>query len=258
MIDSEARTEITIPILPCKSIDEMLDFYRALGFGVTYRQKRPNTYAVVERGGIQLQFFVLRALDPSSSYGTCYVLTQDVDGLYRAFTDGLKQSFGKLPSRGVPRIGALKDTSYGVRQFIVVDPGGNYVRVGQPLESAKGWSHSRPSGLSRTRLSRALHAAALLGDSKGDHAAAAKVLDLALASDEPDPDRPVRVRALILRADLAMRLDDQHLAGRLLADVRKVELGGEELEALGDDLRRATDLEQVLTSPGSGSAFERP
>jgi hypothetical protein len=25
--------------------------------------------------------------------------------------------------------------SYGVRQFIVVDPGGNYVRIGQPVEA---------------------------------------------------------------------------------------------------------------------------
>ena len=76
MIGSGARTEVTIPILPCRSIDETLDFCRALGFEATYKQKRPNTYAVVGRGGIQLQFFVLRALDPSSSYGTCYVLTK--------------------------------------------------------------------------------------------------------------------------------------------------------------------------------------
>ncbi|AHY48126.1 Glyoxalase-like domain (plasmid) [Rubrobacter radiotolerans] len=253
MTDSGTKTEITIPILPCRSIDETLDFYRALGFEVTYRQKRPNTYAVVERGGIQLQFFVLRALDPSSSYSTCYVLTQDVDGLYRAFTDGLKQSLGRLPSRGVPRIGALKDTSYGVRQFVVVDPGGNYIRVGQPLESAGSWSHSWPT--EGTRLSKALHAATLLGDSKGDHAAAAEVLDRALASEEVESDRAV-IQALVLRADLAVRLGDRQLAARLLADVRKTDLGGEEPGALSDCLRRARDLEQVLRPRASGQTIQ--
>jgi catechol 2,3-dioxygenase-like lactoylglutathione lyase family enzyme len=252
----EETTEITIPILPCQSMDETLEFYGALGFAVTYRQKRPNTYAVVGRGGVELHFFVLRGLDPASSYGTCYVKTADVDALYETFRAGLRQAFGRVPSRGMPRIGALKDMSYGVRQFVVVDPGGNHIRIGQPLESAEGWAHSGPSEASPTRLSKALHAATLLGDSKGDDAAAAKVLDLALARDEPEPGR-VRVRALILRADLAVRVGDDRLAGRLLADVRKVEIGGEELEALGDDLRRARDLEQVLTtSRGSGPATD--
>jgi catechol 2,3-dioxygenase-like lactoylglutathione lyase family enzyme len=256
MKTGEAATEVTIPILPCRSIDETLEFYVALGFGATYRQKRPNTYAVVERGGIQLHFFVLRDLDPPSSYSTCYVKVADVDALYEAFRDGLRRAFGQLPSRGVPRIGALKDTSYGVRQFVVVDPGGNYIRIGQPLENADGWTHSLPP--SGSRLQKAVHAAALLGDSKGDHAAASKVLDLALASDPSDPDGPVRVRALVLRADLAVRMDDQRLAGRLLTEARKVELGDDELEALGDDLRRARDLQQELTPSSSGSAFERP
>lgn len=255
MTDSGTKTEITIPILPCRSIDETLDFYRALGFEITYRQKRPNTYAVVERGGIRLHFFVLRALDPSSSYSTCYVLTQDVDGLYQDFSEGLRHALGKLPSRGVPRIGALKDTSYGVRQFVVVDPGGNYIRIGQPLQSAQGWSHSGPSGASQTRLSKALHAATLLGDSKGDHAAAAEVLDRALASEEVESDRVV-IQALVLRADLAVRLGDRQLAARLLADVRKTDLGGEEPKALSDCLRRARDLEQVLRPRASGETIE--
>jgi hypothetical protein len=32
-----------------------------------------------------------------------------------------------------------------VRQFIVVDPRGNTIRIGQPLESAGGWAHPAPS-----------------------------------------------------------------------------------------------------------------
>jgi catechol 2,3-dioxygenase-like lactoylglutathione lyase family enzyme len=37
------------PILPCPDIDEAIAFYEALGFRRTYRQVRPNPYAVVER-----------------------------------------------------------------------------------------------------------------------------------------------------------------------------------------------------------------
>lgn len=253
MKTGEATTEVTIPILPCRSIDETLEFYVALGFGATYRQKRPNTYAVVERGGIQLHFFVLRDLDPPSSYSTCYVKVADVDALYEAFRDGLRRAFGKLPSRGVPRIGALKDTSYGVRQFVVVDPGGNYIRIGQPLENADGWTHSVPP--SGSRLQKAVHAAALLGDSKGDHVAAAKVLDSALAAGDPAPDSD-RVKALVLRADCAVRMGERQMADRLLGDVRGMELGDDDLKTVDDDLRRARDLEQELRSPASRDTDE--
>ena len=134
-------TERTIPILPCRSIDDVLAFYEALGFAVTYRQERPNTYAVVVRGGIELQFFVLKGLDPAASYSTCYVLVSDVDWLYARSRRASARPLGRVPTRGIPRIGALRDMSYGVRQFIVVDPGGNYIRIGQPIEA-----QPRPSG----------------------------------------------------------------------------------------------------------------
>ena len=43
------------------------------------------------------------------------------------------RALGRVPSRGIPRIGALNDMSYGVRQFVMTDPGGNMIRIGQPM-----------------------------------------------------------------------------------------------------------------------------
>jgi len=60
--------EITIPILPCQSINETLHFYVALGFEITYQQTRPNTYACVRRDDIELHFFALKELAPADSY----------------------------------------------------------------------------------------------------------------------------------------------------------------------------------------------
>jgi hypothetical protein len=34
--------EITVPLLPCRSIDEMVDFYSLLGFRQTYYQLHPT------------------------------------------------------------------------------------------------------------------------------------------------------------------------------------------------------------------------
>jgi len=49
--------EVTTPLLPCVSIEEITRFYEALGFRTTYRQKRPNGYAVVIREDLALHFF---------------------------------------------------------------------------------------------------------------------------------------------------------------------------------------------------------
>jgi hypothetical protein len=34
--------EITVPLLPCRDIDEIVDFYAMLGFTRTYDQLLPN------------------------------------------------------------------------------------------------------------------------------------------------------------------------------------------------------------------------
>lgn len=125
--------EKTIPVLPCRSIIETLKFYRALGFEVTYQQEQPSGYAVVQRGDVRLDFFVLPSLDPVQSYATCYILTPDVDTIREAFIAGLRSWLGIVPTSGIPRLGPVEETSYGVRQFIVTDPAGNSIRIGQPI-----------------------------------------------------------------------------------------------------------------------------
>lgn len=153
--------ERMIPILPCRSIDDQIGFYESLGFEVTYRQAAPNVYASVQRGGIELHFFVMKGYEPASSYSSCYVMVNDIDALYAAFRDGLKRSLGRIPTRGIPRIGALRDMSYGVRQFLMTDPGGNIIRIGQPLESGEVEAEVEADG-QRLRLDKALDAATLL------------------------------------------------------------------------------------------------
>ncbi|GHG17995.1 bleomycin resistance protein [Streptomyces zaomyceticus] len=231
--------EKTIPILPCPTLQPVLDFYTALGFEVTFRQKSPNPYAVVERGGIELQFFGLKQYDPASSISTCYVVTDDVDGLHEAFRTGLKAAYGRIPTRGLPRIGALKDMSYGVRQFLMTDPGGNCVRVGQPISDDP---HHRPAP--EETFARALHHAALFADSKDDPAGAAKILDRVLALVDERPTPAQHLRLLVLRADVAGRLGDEGTAAKALAEAGAAagRLTPEERASAGDDLDRLEEL----------------
>ncbi|OKI07295.1 bleomycin resistance protein [Streptomyces sp. CB02923] len=243
--------ETVIPILPCPSIDEILDFYRALGFEVTSHQKNPNPYCGVRLRGIELQFFGMKSYDPSSSYSTCYVLTDDVDELHASFRAGLKAALGKVPTRGLPRIGALKDMSYGVRQFLMTDPGGNCIRIGRPIADSFEYT-----AVPKERYARALHQATLIGESKGDHAVAARIIDRALdggtagtgdggtagTGADAGPSPLQLVLLLVLRADMAAQLDGLRAAAPWLDRADAVELGDADRQAARDALRRAADL----------------
>lgn len=231
-------TEKTIPLLPCRTIQPVVDFYTALGFGTTYLQKSPYAYAVVERGEVELQFFGMKAHDPAASVAGCYVLTDDVDGLYTAFRTGLKEAYGRIPQRGLPRIGPLKDMSYGMRQFLMTDPAGNSIRVGQRIGEDQSM---RP--VPREPYARALHLADLYADSKEDLPGAARILDRALDGRTPGEPTPVQsLRLLVLRADLARRLGEDALVAELTARAVAVELGPDERESAGDALRRLAEL----------------
>jgi len=240
MAQAPLPDERMIPLLPCRSIDEQLAFYESIGFEVTYRQKAPNVYASVRRGLIELHFFTMKGYEPATSYSTCYVLVADIDALYADFRAGLKQALGRIPTRGIPRIGALKDMSYGVRQFLMTDPGGNIIRIGQPLATV-----APETDAPRSRLEKALDAAALLMDSKADPETAAHVLDgaLAVADDEP---AALLVRARILRADAALALGDDALAASLLDEVASATLEPDDRDVLTDELARADDLRRTL------------
>ncbi|NAZ76294.1 VOC family protein [Kineococcus sp. T13] len=229
--------ERTIPLLPCRSIQPVLDFYTALGFEVTFVQKSPNPFAVVERGGIQLQFFGMKEYEPSQSYSTCYVVTDDVDGLHEAFRAGLKAAYGKVPGRGLPRIGPLRDMSYGVRQFLMSDPGGNCVRIGQPTSEDQ---HHRPAP--EETFARALHHATLFADSKEDLVGAAKIVDRVLGLPDEHPTPVQLVRLLVLRGDVAGRLGDEEAAVSALERAAAVPLTEGERASVRDDLARLADL----------------
>ncbi|MCQ0023611.1 VOC family protein [Streptomyces somaliensis DSM 40738] len=229
--------ETTIPILPCRTIRPVPDFYTALGFEVTYRQKSPNPYGVVERGGIQLHFFAVKQYEPTESYSTCCVHTDDVDGLHEVFRARLKAAYGRIPTRGLPRIGPLKDTSYGMRQFLMTDPGGNRLRIGQRTSRNQ---HHRPAP--EETFSRALHHASLLADSKEDLSGAARTIDRVLRITEERPAPVQSFRLLVLRADVAGRLGDEETAGAALAQAAAVRLTDQERESVRDDLERLDEL----------------
>ncbi|MEU1325986.1 Glyoxalase-like domain-containing protein [Streptomyces sp. ScaeMP-e48] len=234
-------TEKTIPLLPCRTelIQSVVDFYTALGFETTHLQKSPYVYAVVERGAVEIQLYGMKEYDPAASHSSCYVLTDDVDGLHTAFRAGLKAAYGRIPTRGLPRIGPLKDMSYGVRQFLTTDPTGNTIRVGQVIS---GDSAEEASSAPKETFARALHMADLFADSKQDYPGAARIIDRVLNLEGEQPTPVQRVQLLVLRGDIAQRVGDAEAARAWLEAAGAVQLGAEERETARDALARLGDL----------------
>ncbi len=237
--------EITIPALPCRSIDETLTFYVALGFEITYQQSRPNTYACVKYEDIDLHFFTMKGYEPKNSYSTCIVLVPDLTGLHQTFSSGLRSHLGKLPVAGIPRISKLNNSNADKQlRFNIIDPGGNWIRFAQ-IGEQPAVNDAAPQKEAPSKLSRATQAADWLVEAHGDFAKAAQTMDKALAQKEPVPSVHL-VQALVLRASLAISLDDQQFARTLLTQVRQIELEAHDRETLAVELQRADDLEKLI------------
>lgn len=217
------------PILPCPDLDEAIAFYAALGFERTYRQVRPNPHAVVERGDLAVHLSGIDGFDPEQSYASVIIVVPDPDALYASFAAGLRAAYGRLPVAGIPRILRPRKRWGTVYGFSVVDLGGNWLRI-----SGIGDREAEPDDI-EPGLARILTVAARLADAQGDEAAALRTLEagLARATDAPVADR---ARALVYRAELAVRVGKLELARSSLEEARALDLA---------DVARADLAEEV-------------
>ena len=228
--------ERTYPCLPCRDIDESIAFYESLGFRKTYRQVRPNPYAVVGLEEIQIHLFGMDAFNPADSYGTVIIAVPDPDSLYHAFAAGLRKTFGKLPVAGIPRILRPRKKYGTVRGFSVVDPGGNWLRIYKLGESEEEDSAEKAEGLTQI-----LYVATRLGDAHGDEALALKTLESGLARF-PNATAIELAKAYLYRAELAVRTKDTDLARSSLTAAQSLELTDEEKASLTEEFAHVTEL----------------
>ena len=118
----------------------------------------------------------------------------------------------------------------------MVDVGGNWLRVSKAGDTEEQAATEKTTGLAQIVL-----VAARLGDAHGDDAAALKTLENGIArfGDAPAVDR---VRALLYRADLAVRLNDHVLAQASLLAAQTIALTDDAHATIVDDLAQTTEL----------------
>jgi len=120
--------ELAVPILPGKNLRETLTFYERLGFENRGSPPEVWDYLIIGRGGIELHFYGAPDVDPLTTDAMCYLRVEDADAVHAEWA-----------AVGVPRDKATGSrleppvlTDYGIREFALVDPSGNLVRVGSP------------------------------------------------------------------------------------------------------------------------------
>jgi catechol 2,3-dioxygenase-like lactoylglutathione lyase family enzyme len=115
-----------IPILPSRSVESTEVFYRQLGFhGAVW--PAPYHYLILDRGSVEIHFFTQLDLNPAESSAGCYIRVSDVEEIYRAFAEA------ELPTTGIPRMDRLENKPWGMREFAIVDPDGNLIRIGEEM-----------------------------------------------------------------------------------------------------------------------------
>jgi len=121
------QTDLAIPTLPSRSIEATVAFYNRLGFEGGMH-KFNKSYAIMRRGSVEIHFFKHEELVPEQSSFGCYIWVQDVDSVYAAF------GASRLSKSGIPRMDKLQDKPWGLREFAIVDPDGNLLRIGEMLQ----------------------------------------------------------------------------------------------------------------------------
>lgn len=105
----------TIPILPSTDLDRTATFFTPVGFTEHVRSER---YLVLHSGDVELHF----SLSDAATTGNCLILVGDALALWK-----------RLRQQGIDGVQDITDQDYGLRDFTLIDPDGNRIRIGGPI-----------------------------------------------------------------------------------------------------------------------------
>ncbi|QIS04540.1 glyoxalase [Nocardia brasiliensis] len=233
--------DTAVPVLWGGNSAETLEFYRALGYQVTWEQHSPYVYLSVQRNGYELHFYRDKKdkREVGESQMGCLVMVDEVAELHAAFSKALRAHYGRIPARGVPRISRFRP---GQTRFTVLDPGGNsvtYIQRGEP-EFEYGGSRELQG------LQRVLDNARILRFSKEDDEAARKTLEAGLRRFDATASTLDKARALAELTELAVAMGDPARADELRARITALDLAAEERAEIAAQLKIADELAEWL------------
>jgi catechol 2,3-dioxygenase-like lactoylglutathione lyase family enzyme len=108
------------PVFPVSDLATALGYYRGLGFGV--RRWHGGGYGFVTFDGAEIHLGVDPDLRPDRR-ATAYLFVEDADALARTW---LAAGADVRPPQ---------DTDWGQHEGVLIDPDGNVIRFGSPMDS---------------------------------------------------------------------------------------------------------------------------
>jgi catechol 2,3-dioxygenase-like lactoylglutathione lyase family enzyme len=123
--------DVTIPTLPSRNFKETLEFYQELGFWECSDPTYFDTehYLILRRDSIEIHFFYYSKIIPTNAHSGCYIRVSNVAELFEEF------SKKNIPHSGIPKIGILDNTDWGMQEFEIIDPNGNLLKFRQQIDS---------------------------------------------------------------------------------------------------------------------------
>jgi catechol 2,3-dioxygenase-like lactoylglutathione lyase family enzyme len=110
------------PTVPVTDIDRALRFYvGVLGMTETFRNGSPVGFVIVERDGAEIHLS-LRRDHRATTENVLHLMVDDATGLHE-----------HLQAQGVRIVKGIRDADYGMRTFVMADPDGNRIDVGEDL-----------------------------------------------------------------------------------------------------------------------------
>lgn len=112
------------PTIPVSDIDAALSFYvGVLGMSETFRNGEPVGFVIVEKDAAEIHL-TLRAGHRATTANVAHLMVDDARSLY-----------AHLREHGVRVIKGIRDADHGMRTFVVADPDGNRIDVGEGLST---------------------------------------------------------------------------------------------------------------------------
>lgn len=196
--------ETIVPLLPCLALDETLAFWRALGFTVTWEQRKPYEYLAFRWSGFELHYGrAPHGVDPAQERtGGCLVMVDAVAPYHARFAAAMRDAYGKVLVKGLPRITRYRA---GASRFTIMDPSGNsivFIRRHEP----EGLDYGGSKQL--TGLARVLDNARILREFKTDDRAAFRALNSGLRRHGAAAPAVEQAMALAALVELSTVLDE--------------------------------------------------
>lgn len=115
-------TDRSVPNLPSRDFASTVEFYGRFGFFPTFRD---DTWLILRRGAIELEFFPFPDLEPYASSFMCSIRVDDLDDLFGAVAAAqVPQS-----ATGIPRLTPVASRSWGQRAAYLIDIDGTQLNL---------------------------------------------------------------------------------------------------------------------------------